>query len=159
MISPLGTTRGGGHGLDAEKAAGGQLIPIPVTDVSAPLQGRIGNGRGSATVSAEEAVNLQVTYSVVPEGGQGADLRASEVDVSTALDSRNKNNHDRGIRVVAGTSVRRLTPVECERLQALPDGWTLIPRSTDSRRYSAVGDAVTVTVAEWIGRRLVEAMS
>lgn len=60
------------------------------------------------------------------------------------------------------TSVRRLTPVECERLQGLPEDWTLIPwngkPAPDSRRYAAVGDAVTVPVAEWIGRRLAAAL-
>ncbi len=50
------------------------------------------------------------------------------------------------------TGVRRLTPTECERLQALPDNWTAF--GPDSRRYSALGDAVTSSVAEWIGRRL-----
>ncbi len=52
------------------------------------------------------------------------------------------------------TSVRRLTPTECERLQGLPDGWTDLGGTADSKRYAALGDAVTVNVAEWIGRRL-----
>ena len=50
--------------------------------------------------------------------------------------------------------VRRLTPTECERLQGLPDGWTDLGGTPDSRRYSALGDAVTATVARWIGERL-----
>ena len=50
------------------------------------------------------------------------------------------------------TGVRRLTPTECERLQALPDGWTA--HGPDSRRYAALGDAVTASVSEWIGHRL-----
>jgi DNA (cytosine-5)-methyltransferase 1 len=50
--------------------------------------------------------------------------------------------------------VRRLTPRECERLQGFPDDWTLIPGASDSKRYAALGDAVTVPIAEWIGRRL-----
>jgi site-specific DNA-cytosine methylase len=50
--------------------------------------------------------------------------------------------------------VRRLTPTECERLQGFPDGWTQLGDTADSRRYSALGDAVTVSVAEWIGARL-----
>lgn len=50
--------------------------------------------------------------------------------------------------------VRRLTPVECERLQGLPDGWT--SPGPDSRRYAGLGDAVTANVAEWLGRRLLE---
>ena len=49
-------------------------------------------------------------------------------------------------------TVRRLTPTECERLQGLPDGWT--DHGSDSRRYAALGDAVTVPVAQWIGQRL-----
>jgi DNA (cytosine-5)-methyltransferase 1 len=54
-------------------------------------------------------------------------------------------------------AVRRLTPVECERLQGFPDNWTRLDDSTpDSRRYAALGDAVTVNVAEWIGRRLMQ---
>lgn len=53
--------------------------------------------------------------------------------------------------VVRGATVRRLTPRECERLQGFPDDWTTGP---DSRRYAALGDAVTVNVAEWIGRRI-----
>lgn len=58
------------------------------------------------------------------------------------------------IGVSAGVGVRRLTPTECERLQGFPDGWTQLGDTADSRRYSALGDAVTVNVAEWIGRRL-----
>jgi DNA (cytosine-5)-methyltransferase 1 len=50
------------------------------------------------------------------------------------------------------SAVRRLTPRECERLQGFPDDWTAL--GPDSRRYAALGDAVTVPVAEWIGRRL-----
>ena len=51
--------------------------------------------------------------------------------------------------------VRRLTPLECERLQGFPDGWT--EGESDSTRYRMLGNAVCVPVAEWIGRRLMEA--
>lgn len=46
---------------------------------------------------------------------------------------------------------RRLTPVECERLQGFPDGWTF---GSDTGRYRAIGNAVSVPVAEWIGKRI-----
>jgi len=49
--------------------------------------------------------------------------------------------------------VRHLTPVECERLQGFPDGWTA--GQSDSVRYRQLGNAVCVNVAEWIGRRIV----
>ena len=54
-------------------------------------------------------------------------------------------------------AVRRLTPLECERLQGFPDGWTAIDgeNTPDSPRYKAIGNAVCVNVAEWIGRRII----
>lgn len=58
--------------------------------------------------------------------------------------------------------VRRLTPVECERLQGFPDGWTQIGTAdkptADSHRYKQLGNAVTVNVAEWIARRAMKAL-
>jgi DNA (cytosine-5)-methyltransferase 1 len=56
--------------------------------------------------------------------------------------------------VHAGMAVRRLTPLECERLQGFPDGWTDIPGASDSARYRAMGNAVAVPVVEWIAHRL-----
>lgn len=66
--------------------------------------------------------------------------------------------------------VRRLTPVECERLQGFTDGWTipshehwkykddpewpLLPPKLDSARYRALGNAVTVSVSFWIAKRI-----
>jgi site-specific DNA-cytosine methylase len=49
---------------------------------------------------------------------------------------------------VTGSSVRRLTPVECERLQGFPDDWTA--GQSDSQRYKQMGNAVAVPVVEWI---------
>lgn len=51
--------------------------------------------------------------------------------------------------------LRKATPVECERLQGFPDGWT--DGLSDSARYRTLGNAVCVPVAEWIGRRILEA--
>jgi len=57
---------------------------------------------------------------------------------------------------IARTStVRRLTPTECERLQGFPDEWT--EQVSDSQRYKQMGNAVTVNVIEWIGKQLMEA--
>jgi DNA (cytosine-5)-methyltransferase 1 len=49
-------------------------------------------------------------------------------------------------------AVRRLTPRECERLQALPDDWTA--GAADTHRYRMLGNTTTVSVAEWIMRRI-----
>jgi len=49
-------------------------------------------------------------------------------------------------------AVRRLTPLECERLQGFPDLWTAM--LSDTQRYKCLGNAVTVYVARWILRRI-----
>jgi len=61
-----------------------------------------------------------------------------------------------------GSTVRRLTPTECERLQGFPDSWTKyrlndkgeVVEQADSARYKQCGNAVTVSVVEWIMKRL-----
>ncbi len=58
--------------------------------------------------------------------------------------------------------VRRFVPVECERLQGFPDGWTIPAEGSpfccaddlDSLRYYALGNAVSVPVAEWLATRI-----
>jgi len=52
--------------------------------------------------------------------------------------------------------IRKFTPVECERLQGFPDGWTRW--LSDHQRYIALGNAVTVNVTEYLGKKLKEVM-
>ena len=54
-------------------------------------------------------------------------------------------------------AVRRLTPVECERLQGFPDDYTNIkPKCPDGPRYKAMGNSMAVPVMRWIGKRIEE---
>lgn len=63
-------------------------------------------------------------------------------------------------------TVRRLTPLECERLQGYPDGWTDIGEWTDSKgklhkdadtpRYKALGNSIALPFWEWMARRMVK---
>lgn len=86
-------------------------------------------------------------------------------DVAPTLQAQTSEGRggSEGPKALVDEGVRRLTPTECERLQGFPDGWT-IPDETDWReyprpdgpRYAQMGNAVTVPVAEWIGRRLME---
>ena len=52
--------------------------------------------------------------------------------------------------------IRRLTPLECERLQGFPDDWTNIPGASDSARYRALGNSVAIPCVEFIMRSLVK---
>lgn len=66
-------------------------------------------------------------------------------------------NGDPGV-VQRGSSVRRLTPCECEALQGFPRNYTLIPYrgklAADGPRYKALGNSMAVPVMSWIGRRI-----
>jgi len=59
-----------------------------------------------------------------------------------------KNTREKLYRAI----LRRLTPVECERLQGFPDNWT--ESVSDTQRYKLLGNAVTVNVIEFLGRSL-----
>ena len=54
--------------------------------------------------------------------------------------------------------VRRLTPIECERLQGFPDNFTFVPYrckpAADGHRYKALGNSMAVPVVRWIGERI-----
>ena len=62
------------------------------------------------------------------------------------------NGDTRATTIIGAKVVRRLTPVECERLQGFPDNWTF--GVSDSQRYKQMGNAVTVNVIKWIGAKL-----
>jgi DNA (cytosine-5)-methyltransferase 1 len=63
----------------------------------------------------------------------------------------------------AGGAVRRLMPIECERLQGLPDGHTLVPHRgkpmADGPRYKIIGNGWALNVVQWIAERLVAEIS
>ena len=63
-----------------------------------------------------------------------------------------------GSLVMQRMTVRRLMPVECERLQGLPDGYTRIPfrgkPAADAPRYRVIGNSMATPVLRWIGRRI-----
>lgn len=50
--------------------------------------------------------------------------------------------------------IRRLTPLECERLQGYPDGWTDVPGASDSARYKALGNSVAIPCVEHLMQRV-----
>lgn len=80
-----------------------------------------------------------------PGGGKGPLISNNKsLTLATGNDQTLLNNNQ----------VRRLTPVECERLQGFPDGWT--EGQADTQRYKQIGNAVAVPVVEWIVKQLVD---
>lgn len=87
------------------------------------------------------------------------DVRNSkEADINGALQSRASNNVQSNNVVRQQYVVRRLTSLECERLQGLPDNFTLIDDKScsDSARYKAIGNGMCQICADWIIKRIVE---
>ena len=61
--------------------------------------------------------------------------------------------------IVGGINlIRRLTPLECERLQGFPDGWTNIPSASDSARYKALGNSVAIPCVEFVMKGIATAL-
>lgn len=56
--------------------------------------------------------------------------------------------------IAQNDKVRRLIPLECERLMGFPDNYTALPSATDTTRYQAVGNSWAIPVIEWIGKRI-----
>ena len=86
------------------------------------------------------------------------DARVKEVSVAPTLHSKSDNTCDLPM-VQAAMQVRRLTPVECSRLQGFPDNYTNIPwrgkpESPDGPRYKALGNSMAVPCMKWIGERI-----
>jgi len=66
-------------------------------------------------------------------------------------------NYQNPVRI--GYAVRRLTPLECERLQNFPDSWTNIPGASDTARYKAVGNSIAIPPLMFIFSQLTKAVS
>lgn len=77
--------------------------------------------------------------------------------VSTQSARQHKDATDLVCSLNLGTPklIRRLTPLECERLQGFPDGWTALPGAADSARYKALGNSVAIPCVAYVLRGIV----
>jgi hypothetical protein len=89
------------------------------------------------------------------DGGRSLDYQE---DLAYAITSPNGGGRRQEMNIQSGPVARRLTPVECERLQGMPDGHTdIIYRGkpvTDGPRYRAIGNSFAVPVVTWLGERI-----
>jgi DNA (cytosine-5)-methyltransferase 1 len=132
-------------------------------------------GFGSKEFAQDAAIELAPTLRSV--GGYGAngggppavafaENQRGEIytsDVTNAL-ARQGGKPDQGYAAtLQGSSVRKLTPRECERLQGFPDDYTLVPYrgkpAADGPRYKALGNSMAVPVMRWIGERIAKVES
>ena len=84
-------------------------------------------------------------------------------DVSGVNPALTTSTGSGNLNVYTGMAVRRLTPRECERLQAFPDDYTLVLHrgkpAADGPRYKALGNSMCTSNMRWIGKRLLTSSS
>ena len=179
-----------GEGFDASEDGTGRgtpIVPVMATDTlvsNGDAHTGFRDERGLVPVAIQKRA-ISENPQAGPDGvgvrqdGAGYTLEARQVPQAVAFDMRGREGgaqlegpHDTAnIRAASGGSsrsyvaaawqVRRLTPTECERLQAFPDGFTRIPYRNkpaeacpDGPRYKALGNSWAVNCAEWIGERM-----
>lgn len=150
-----------GPTLPSGTSEGVNIQPSVLCMASGQANAEVGEDVGT-TLSARQYKDppiTAVTRCGCEGGGKGA---LTSEDVSLTLSTRNEQS----LFAPQGEPryvVRRLTPVECERLQGFPDGWTQVPyrgraagECPDGPRYKAIGNSMAVPVMRWIGKRMQE---
>jgi hypothetical protein len=137
--------------LQARMGTGGNNMPMlatvfPIDDGREVEKNQNGTGIGNEGDPAYTLDRLQSPAVAIAVDIYNATI---DKDVTHTLKAANQ---PMGVPSVLTSTVRRLTPTECERLQGFPDGWT--DGQADSHRYKQMGNAVAVPVVEWIINRL-----
>ena len=109
------------------------------------------NGGNGIGYQADLAYTLTATDHHAVFSRQRVDIFKDGEVTSTQSARQHKDATD---LVLQGTDqprlIRRLTPLECERLQGFPDGWTDIPNASDSSRYKALGNSVAIPCVDYV---------
>lgn len=136
--------------LQARMGTGGNQVPLTYQDVT----GTLSPGAHAGSYNGQDAYNDMLVFgAAVPDIAHTLKAKAN-------LDFR----EDSETYPVHSGKVRRLTPLECERLQGFPDGWTDIVdwvdskgkkrQTTDSARYKALGNSIALPPWKWVLKRL-----
>ncbi len=146
--------------LQARMGTGGNQVPIVLSHPQGAARAYTDGKTGTLTAARSSEPVIAIQGNVIgrkPEnGGNGLGVCEEIAPTLTATDHHG---------VAQGLAVRRLTPVECERLMGMPDNWTRISwkekppeECPDAPRYKAIGNSWAVPVISWIGRRILEEM-
>jgi len=171
-----GTSPGGGWRIGADEAAAGHLI-AGTLNANGKAAGSATNQDAESGLLVAVCITGDITHTLKAEGFDGSEdgtgrgqpivsvLRGIS-EYGPGLPCLRQSSGDAGggsEALVSSSSVRRLVPVECERLQGMPDDYTLIPwrgkpaeACPDGPRYKAIGNSKAVPVVRWIGRRIIK---
>ena len=146
--------------MSARYGTGGNNVPLVEQDPAICIAGNIidrqpqngGNGKG---YQDDVAYTLTATDHHAVFSRQRVDIFQENDVVSTESARQHKDATDLVFQDAEKKTpclIRRLTPLECERLQGFPDGWTGIDGASDSARYKALGNSVAIPCVEYVLR-------
>lgn len=143
--------------LKARMGTGGNNVPCIA--IAGNTIGRSDNAGGNGKGFDESGVSYTLTTNDIHAVCWNGDATPKfSVDKALTLIA---SQGGEGIGVAHRSIVRKLTPVECERLQGFPDNWTKVPyrnkpieNCPESPRYKAIGNSMAVPVMRWIGLRI-----
>ena len=130
-------------------------------DTNRELAHTLGRNNGQENAIVTEPFTLAIRGR-----SEGSTVEVRNDGTANALLTPNGGRAGMGVGAIGwGMQVRRLTPIECERLQGFPDNHTLIgwrgkdaDECPDGPRYKAIGNSMAVPVMRWIGERIAAAM-
>ena len=135
--------------LQACMGTGGNQVPLTYQDVT----GTLSPGAHSGSYNGQDAYNDMLVCGATPEVAHALRAKASCA-----------YREDAETYPVQNMVVRRLTPMECERLQGYPDGWTDIGewmdskgkrhKDADSPRYKALGNSIALPFWDFLAKRI-----
>ena len=127
--------------------------------------------RKNPSISVSNETTFCLPANPMSDRGQAVAFQSSELrtlgtltslDVSPTIKAETKCG-DTEIRIQQGMTVRRLTPVECERLMGFPDNYTRIPyrrkpasECPDGPRYKCLGNSMAVNCLQWLAERIIQ---
>lgn len=154
---------------DARGNGDGATVPTIVGDHNGKISDYTSvviNGQGGSRISADDS-GVAPTIRAEMHGNVSCVMKAfGEYEIDDIAGSLKSRDYKDATDLIAGANcvVRRLTPLECERLQGFPDGWTDIGEWVDSKgkhhkpadtpRYKALGNSIALPPWKWVLKRL-----
>jgi len=163
-VAAFTSTGVGTCGADDNQGQAGHLIPSTFVkvirsgarDENGELPPEVWDHRTTAPTLNQFDNNSETRATVLAvHQNQRGEINTSDIAYSL---NAGGGKPGQGHQVVHTDAVRRLTPIECERLTSLPDNWTLTrhdgTQQADSHRYRQIGNGVVSNITQWIGQHL-----
>jgi DNA (cytosine-5)-methyltransferase 1 len=152
-----GSTSQSANGSGYKQEQSFTLNRTDVHGVAHAFKIRGGSGQGGKGYLGSDETAFTLSTMQDQQIAVGVDVyNHSETGEVAATFTRNSGGtNTAGPKIMQSMAVRRLTPVECERLQGFPDNYTNIKENCpDGPRYKAMGNSMAVPVMQWIGKRI-----